>query len=144
MNNQDFRIDFQNGTRIEQIEQSCLYLLSIFEALNTDLTSDEHRLSTGTIANFSQIGAAFVDAVYANISNFVESETGNLEIEKVDLAVALSQILNDSNLPITLYNRLQNAIAEAYTGGDNERLNQFESSPEFMRAVIEASQKDEN
>jgi hypothetical protein len=66
------------------------------------------------------------------------------ELEADDLAEVLSQVLNNPNLPITLYNALQNAIAEVYTGGNNEVLNQFESSPEFLQAVIKSCQNDES
>jgi hypothetical protein len=66
------------------------------------------------------------------------------ELEADDLAEVLSQILNNPNLPITLYTALQNAIGDILKGNADDLLNQFESSPEFLRAVIKSCQKDES
>jgi len=157
MINQEFEIRFKRGSRLEQMEMACLSLLNIFSSLYTSAltaSDDEERFQEITI-DLSKIGTAFVDSVRENLSHFIEpdedkelnaDELLNISefIEPEDLAVSLSKILNNPEMPITLYNSLQNAIAETYSGGDNDILNQFESSPEFMKAVIDACRKDEN
>jgi hypothetical protein len=157
MKQQDFKIEFQKGTLIEQIEKASVILANIFGVLrsNAEFPENSEKFQDETVS-LSQIGEALVYSIYENVSNFIEpdenkefTDTDNLLntsqlIETENLAVSLSQILNNPAMPITLYNSLQNAIAEAYSGGNGEVLNQFESSPEFMKAVIDSCKNDES
>jgi hypothetical protein len=151
MNNQEFRIEFLKGTRIEQIERACFHLFSIFAALDVDMTHDEHPLHSNTISNFAQIGAAFTDSIYANISEFIEpeedKEISDAKPDFAGLARKLSDVMRNPALPVDLFNDIMQGINHIHNKSDTEMIDALETAPEYLKGIFEAyheKYKDEN
>ena len=72
--NNDFYITFKDGTNKEQIEKACLILYGIFGVFfQPDSIEEKGQEFQETVEIFSQIGVAFVDSIYKNISE-IENE----------------------------------------------------------------------
>ena len=145
--NQEFKIEFQKGSRIEQIERACFYLFSIFSALDADPQSDEHPLGSHAIANFSQIGAAFTDSIYANISEFIEPEISDAQPDFEGLGRRLSEVMRHPSLPVDLFNDIMQGVNHIHNQSDSGMIDALETAPEYLKGIFEAyhaKHKDEN
>jgi hypothetical protein len=143
----------------QQIELASFYLQSLFNSIKylaSDLESrveEKEQEYCYDLRNLSDIGYAVSNSIFAAVSVFEDVENDIRQSEKVDetakpmfrqtelLAVRLSDILTESELPKGIYNALIHAVSELYNESDSDALNDFESSPEYLKAVFSAHAK---
>ncbi len=71
-----------------------------------------------------------------------ENYTGNANLD--NLALLLSGVLNNPNLPIDIYNGLKRGMNDAFNNlppEKNHELSEFEDSPEYLAKLFQFSQK---
>lgn len=95
--------------------------------------SDAPSVETDTIEPESSLP----DAEPANFGTLDEADTDTL-------ALALSEVLRNENLPIGIYNAINRAARDIHNETDTDVLIKFETSPEYLQAVFAAHVKKQN
>jgi hypothetical protein len=159
----------ESGNELEnarqQIELSSFYLQSLFNSIKylaSDLESrveEKEQEYCYDLRNLSEIGYAVCGSIFRAVSVFEDIENDIRESEKVDetakpmfkqtdlLTVRLSEILNDSELPVSIYNAFMSALDDVrneLSSADAQELEKYETSPEYLKAVFVMCGKSKN
>jgi hypothetical protein len=148
----------------QQIEKTSVYLQSLFNLIKLSAHSFEviNKKDVGEyledLTQVSELGRGIAASLFDSILVFedvekdiqesnrvindapIESENfGTLEEADTDtLALALSEVLRNENLPTGIYDALQDALNDAYNGGIPQVIRDYETSPEYLKAVFES------
>lgn len=151
----------------QQIELSSFYLQSLFNSIKHSAAHFESHFDEqgqefcNDLRNLAEIGYSVSGSIFASLSVFEPDFSQRIE-NKIDtdsdfnhfdsledaptdtLALALSEVLRNENLPTDIHIALQNALNDAYNGGIPDAIKDYESSPEYLKAILEACKENDD
>jgi hypothetical protein len=170
--NSDHRRGNQIEQARQQIQAASFYLQSLFNSIkhvasHLEAEVDEQSQETCCdLQSIAEIGYAVSNSIFAAVSEIEtamgemnqnqqplesvgsEPETGVIaaldEADTDTLALALSEVLRNENLPTDIYIALQNALNDAYNGGIPQAIRDYESSPEYLKVILDACRKNDD
>ena len=145
--------EYKQGDNLEmtrqRIEQAAFYVISLFNTVRYTLENlpdfQERKLEEAVwdARRTCELGYAIADTILASASCLTEFQPDDVAAEPETLANQISYLLNNPDLPTPIYNAVMQGVADIGNAQSNEILENFETSPEYLKAVFAKYKGDE-